>query len=125
MRPLEDASDAPEWLRATERRNGTTAAKLDELIPEGKRRAAMLQVAGKLKRSGLSGDEILPTLRKLKERCRPPLDEPELATIAYPSTIAVDPDDAIPTVPIVESRALDEVVAEFRKWLHLPDPGAL
>jgi Bifunctional DNA primase/polymerase, N-terminal/Primase C terminal 1 (PriCT-1) len=125
MRPLEDATDVPDWLRATERRNGTTAAKLDEVIPEGKRRAAMLQVAGKLKRAGLSGDEIIPTLRKLNERCRPPLDEAELVTIAYPSTIAVDPVAAIPTVREVPECALDEVVDEFRKWLHLPDPGAL
>jgi len=82
-------------------------------------------VAGKLKRAGLSGDEIIPTLRKLNERCVPPLNERELESVAYPSTITADPAAAIPTVPVVASRQLEEVVAEFRTWLHLPDPGAL
>ena len=58
MRPLEDATDAP-GKPATERRNGTTAAKLDEIIPEG---GARRDAPGRrqLKRAGLSGDEILP-----------------------------------------------------------------
>lgn len=128
LHPLDEASpvELPEWLRADARRNGSApAAMLDEVIPEGKRRAAMLQVAGKLKRAGLTGDEILPTLVKMNERCHPPLDENELRSVAYPSTIAVDPAAAIPTVQLVEPRALEEVVELFRAWLHLPDPGAL
>lgn len=80
---------APSWLlEASASTNGNTAANIPDVIPEGQRRAAMLTVAGKLKRAGLSGDEILPTLQKMNERCRPPLDEQELASVAYPSTIA-------------------------------------
>jgi Bifunctional DNA primase/polymerase, N-terminal/Primase C terminal 1 (PriCT-1) len=125
LRGLEEAADWPADLskQARKRRNGT-AEKALEIIPEGQRRAALLSVAGKLKRSGLSGEEILPSLRELNKRCRPPLDENELVTIASPSTIeAVErlgkPEYTGPT------RELDFVVERFRSWLHMPDPGAL
>ena len=126
LRELETPLPAlPAWLHAAERRNGAKQAKLDEIIPEGGRRPAMLAIAGKLKRSGLSGDEIMPTLRKLNERCRPPLEEHELGSIAYPSTIVVDPAAAIPTARLAEPRALEDVVGTFRRYLHLPDPSAV
>jgi hypothetical protein len=114
----------PAWLLAdvSKRQNGRTPA-VGDVIPEGRRRDAMLSVAGKLKRSGLRGDEILPTLRELNRRCRPPLEESELESVAFKSTI--EPVAAIKTVPVAAPRALDEVVAAFRTWLHLPDPGAL
>jgi hypothetical protein len=125
---LKQASPAelPAWLleNAEKRRNGA-AAKVAEIIPEGQRRAAMLSVAGKLKRAELSGEEILPTLRALNQRCRPPLDERELESVALKGTI--EPDAAIPTVIVYDgpTRALGDVVAAFQKWLHLPDLGAL
>ena len=119
-------ADAPAWLLedARERRNG--GAPIGDRIPEGKRRAAMLSVAGKLKRAGLTGDEILPTLRKLNERCDPPLDERELRSVALNSTIAPDAETAIPTAePTPSPRPIDDVLAVFQRWLHLPDPGAV
>ena len=85
----------------------------------------MLTVAGKLKRSGLSGAEILPSLLELNKRCKPPLSEDELASVAFQSTIEPDPAAAIPTAPAAEPRALAEVVETFRRWLYMPDPGAL
>jgi putative DNA primase/helicase len=67
-------AEPPAWLVALARgRPNGPAPKVDEIIPEGRRRAAMLTVAGKLKRAGLTGEEILPTLRELNKRCRPPL----------------------------------------------------
>jgi DNA-binding MarR family transcriptional regulator len=121
LQPLEDAIDWPQVLAADvgKRRNGT-AAKFDEVIPEGKRRAAMLTVAGKLKRSGLTGSEILPSLRELNKRCRPPLDERELESVAYESSIEPEQPLGKPayTGP---ARALGEVVAAFESWLYLPD----
>jgi hypothetical protein len=86
MRTIERGlADPPAWLLddLEQRRNG---ARLGELIPEGRRREAMLTVAGKLKRSGLSGEEILPTLRELNKRCQPPLEERELESVALKST---------------------------------------
>lgn len=126
MRPLERAVPWPAALAldVEQRRNGG-APPVGDVIPEGKRRAAMLTVAGKLKRAGLTGDEILPTLRKLNERCRPPLDEHELASVALKSTIGPDPEAAIPTVPDASPRPVADVVDVFRRWLHLPDPGSV
>ena len=125
LRELEHAVDWPVALTAgTEKRNGAPV-KVDDVIPEGKRRAAMLTVAGKLKRAGLSGDEILPTLRELNRRCRPPLDERELESVAYESTIEPDAETAIRTVSPYTgpSRPIDDVLDVFGRWLHLPDPA--
>ncbi len=121
-RELEHAVAWPEWLLedARTRRSGP-APKVDEIIPEGKRRAAMLSVAGKLKRSGLTGAEILPTLLELNRRCRPPLAESELESVALRSTIKPNPDAAIRTVTEAAPRPLDDVVAVFSRWLLLPD----
>lgn len=124
LRPLNGA--APDWpLKDALAQSDGAAAKLAAVIPEGKRRAAMLTVAGKLKRANLTGQEILPTLRELNKRCQPPLDEAELQSVAFNSTITPDPDTAIRTIEVSEPCALDDVVITFRKWLHLPDPGAL
>jgi hypothetical protein len=69
LRELDQAAEWPAALVAdAEKRSNGAAAKVAEIIPEGKRRAAMLTIAGKLKRSGLSGVEILPTLRELNKR---------------------------------------------------------
>ncbi len=125
MRRLERGlADPPAWLLelGTERQNGA-AARVDKIIPEGRRRAAMLTVAGKLRRTGLTGEEILPSLRELNLRCRPPLDETELQSVAYSTTIAADPETSIPTVPDVASRSLEAVLETFRAWMHMPDPG--
>jgi hypothetical protein len=125
MRELERGlDDWPAWLLddpVDKRRNG--AAPVAEIIPEGRRRAAMLTIAGKLKRAGLTGDEILPTLRKLNERCRPPLDEAELRSVALHSTI--EPAAAIPTVKVVPPQALEQVEVTVRRHLHLPDLAPL
>ena len=122
-----EPADPPEWLveLARGRRNGVAPKPVDEVIPEGRRRDAMLTVAGKLKRAGLSGDEILPTLRKLNERCRPPLDDDEIRSVALNSTIHPDPETAIQRVAVAEPRALADVLETFRRWMHLPDAGAL
>ena len=109
---------------AEKRRNGP-AAKVGDAIPEGQRRAAMLTVAGKLKRAGLAGEEILPTLRELNKRCKPPLDESELESVALKSTIAANPDTAIRTTPATEPCAIEEAVAVFQRWLWLPDTSAV
>lgn len=83
----------------------------------------MLKVAGKLKMAGLTGAEILPSLRELNRRCRPPLDEAELESVAFKSTIGPDPETAIQTVAVAEPRPIESVLEVFRSWLHLPDPG--
>jgi hypothetical protein len=130
IRPPEkvEPAEPPVWLYelldADRQRNGAAAAKVAEIIPEGQRRAAMLTVAGKLKRAGLAGDEILPTLRALNRRCRPPLDERELESVAFKTT-TIEAEPLGRQAYTGPPRALNDVVSTFRKWLYLPDPGAL
>jgi hypothetical protein len=130
MQTVEKAglAEPPAWLieLARDRRNGRPSmAPIDEVIPEGRRRAAMLTVAGKLKRAGLTGEEILPTLRELNRRCRPPLDEAELESVAHKTTIAADPEKSINTVADAAPRPIESVLDVFRGWMHMPDPGLL
>ncbi len=54
-----------------------------EAIPEGSRNTELTRVAGQLRRAGLSEAELLAALRGVnEERCRPPLDDGEVAQIA-------------------------------------------
>jgi hypothetical protein len=119
-----EPTEPPDWLfaEAEKRRNGATA-KVEDTIPEGQRRAAMLIVAGKLKRAGLIGAEILPTLRELNKRCTPPLEEAVLESVAFKSTLGADPETAIRTAPQAEARPIGAVLETFRAWLYLPDPA--
>ena len=121
-------AEPPAWLveLARGRRNGShPAVKVDDVIPEGRRRDAMLTVAGKLKRAGLTGEEILPTLRKLNKRCRPPLDVAELESVALKTTLDADPETAISTVAEAAPRPIESVLNVFRSWMYMPDPGLL
>jgi Bifunctional DNA primase/polymerase, N-terminal/Primase C terminal 1 (PriCT-1) len=127
MRAPEKAELAapPDWLFEVleEQLRFDAAPKVEEIIPEGKRRQAMLSVAGSMRRRGLSGAEILPALTKLNERCRPPLDRRELEEIASDVGRRYQPHaaTAIETTPELEPRPVEEVVATFSRWLWLPD----
>jgi hypothetical protein len=103
------------------------APKVDEIIPEGKRHAAMVSVAGSLRRRGLTGAEIFAALAKLNDRCRPPLGRRELEALAFDVERRYRPDEeaAIDTAPEFEPQPLAETVAVFRRHLHLPDPRPL
>jgi hypothetical protein len=125
LRELGAPPSAPTWLfEDAEKRQNGASAKVASVIPEGQRRAAMLTIAGKLKRAGLNGDEILPTLRELNRRCRPPLDEQELESVAFKSTIEPEAQLGAPAYK-GPARELADVLETFRRWLYLPDPGAL
>ena len=98
MRPLERGiADVPAWLLedAEKRRNGGAAEPVDELIPEGRRREALLSLAGTLRRRGLGASEILAALEAVNEaRCRPPLRPRELEALAHDVAGRWEPDPA-------------------------------
>lgn len=120
LRPLNGALPNAGDLFTAEGPSGSSAV-VDDVIPQGTRRTSMLRVAGALKRRGLSGDEILPTLAQLNRRCRPPLDEAELRTIAYPSTIAADPASSTPFVPgRLAATPITEIQMRSIEWLERP-----
>ncbi|MHB8537691.1 MAG: bifunctional DNA primase/polymerase [Candidatus Dormibacteria bacterium] len=76
----------PAWLLAllAAGRNGRhPAPPLEESIPEGRRSASMVSLAGSMRRRGANADSILAALRiENAARCHPPLDDDELRSIA-------------------------------------------
>jgi hypothetical protein len=124
-----ELADPPAWLfeQLDEQLRSGAAPEVEEVIPEGKRRQAMLSVAGSLRRRGLKGAEILGTLLELNKRCRPPLGRPELERIAFDveQRYRPDEDDKIPSEPAADPRPIREVIETFKEWLYLPDPGSL
>jgi hypothetical protein len=121
-------ADPPAWLLADaeQRRNGA-APPVDDVIPEGRRRDAMLSLAGSMRRRGMTGHEIGVALAAVNaSRCRPPLSSAEIESLAVDVAGRYSPDAnaAIPTVLDTNTVAhtLDDVLATFRTHLHLPDP---
>jgi hypothetical protein len=123
-----EPAQAPAWLleglRA--RRNGT-APPVGEAIPEGARNAELASLAGTMRRRGMDEAAIRAALRETNRlRCRPPLDEGEVASIAA-SITRYRPQRGAPerTQQDVAAReavpfALDVVSA--RELCALPDP---
>jgi hypothetical protein len=90
-------ANVPAWLLedAEKRRNGGPAEPVDELIPEGQRREALLSLAGTLRRRGLGASEILAALEAVNvARCRPPLRPRELEALAHDVARRWEPDPA-------------------------------
>ncbi len=125
-RELEHAVVWPDWLRALAPARNGPASAVERVIAAGRRNAELASVAGTLRRRGLEADEILGALVAVNAaRCRPPLTKRELEQIAT-SVARYEPAAELGapahTGPRLE---LEELVATFRRWLHMPDPGAL
>jgi hypothetical protein len=82
-------AEAPAWLLALVRghaddRNGKAAAPAEgEPIPEGRRNDTLTRLAGSMRAAGLAADAILAALLVVnRNRCRPPLPDKEVETIA-------------------------------------------
>lgn len=76
---------APEWLleRLRESNRSTTAAKVGDVIPKGRRNAELTRIAGAMRRQGATEIEILAALRTANEtRCEEPLPEQDVERIA-------------------------------------------
>ena len=111
-----------------------TVEPIGEIIVEGQRNATLTSLAGSMRRRGMSEKAILAALvAENRARCRPPLGHDELAQIAA-SVARYTPADVAGTLPVSESSAdsaasatvtLAEVEETFRRWLLMPDMGAL
>ena len=76
----------------------------------------------------MSQTAILEALRvQNEESCKPPLPESEIRDLAedVASRYKPDPESAIRTTAAVKPQPLAAVLETFRRWLYLPDPGAL
>jgi hypothetical protein len=125
IRPRFARAEPPAWLSGGAARPKRAAAVAD-VIPEGKRNSELASLAGTMRRRGMSAAEVTPALEAVNsERCRPPLPRAEVAAIAD-GVARYEPAESLGK-PAYEgpARALDDVVETFRRWLYLPDPGAL
>jgi hypothetical protein len=107
--------------------NGTgrakVAAQVEDRIPDGKRRANLLSVAGTMRRRGLAEPEILAALREVNtRRCDPPLDDAEVEDLAADVGERYEPVETIgrPTYT-GPANAIEQTIETFEHWLHLPD----
>ena len=126
---VEDLTDATPALIEFLQRAGSKAAPVeasgsDSHFPEGQRNDALARVAGKLRRSGLEGDELESALLAVNaRRCDPPLAESEVAAIAKSmARYALGPETASPTPwtpPAVNSYGgtFDPAAIPQRQWL--------
>jgi hypothetical protein len=81
-------AEAPEWalILADPPRAEAPKSAADAII-EGGRHNALVSIAGSMRRRGLSGHEILPSLQAVNEaRCHPPLDDADVKRIAFSAT---------------------------------------
>jgi len=91
---------------ANSARAATPAAAPAKVIPEGGRNQALTSLAGTLRRRGLEAAEIVAALTAVNAtRCRPPLAEAELHTIAA-SVGRYQPAQPIATEPVPETLAM-------------------
>lgn len=127
-----DIAAAPQWLLdmlAQTGRNGKGNGKgkaaplVEDRIPDGKRRANLLSVAGTMRRRGLAEPEILAALREVNaRRCDPPLEDAEVEGLAADVDERYEPVETIgrPTYT-GPANAIDQTLETFEHWLHLPD----
>jgi hypothetical protein len=128
LRGLGSPPPPPAWLLADAltRRNGL-APKVEAIIPAGQRHDRLISLSGTMRRRGLGEGEILAALEAVnQQRCKPPLNPQELEELARDVAGRYMPAEQLGK-PAYNgpARKLEEVVATFRRWLHLPDPGAL
>lgn len=98
---LKDAYKKSEVSEGSEDGNKGTFSS-DEKIPDGQRNSILTSLAGKLRRIGLSREEIEVTLLTTNNRCIHPLSEKEVRTIARsiskyePAYNLIDPNNINP-----------------------------
>lgn len=97
--PPSQLPEPPVWLLKLLYSVGTSisAARTEQqqpsnAIPAGQRNAALTSMAGTMRRVGMSQSEIVAALKTANaERCKPPMDDSEIETIAW-SVARYEPD---------------------------------
>jgi hypothetical protein len=130
---LSDTPILPErWAkRLNQRREDGSREPIPDKLTVGSRHAALLRLAGAMRRQGSNYDEIHVALTVMNDaRCEPPKPQGEIDALAadiverYPA----DPDRRIEPLlptrrpdPDTQAAALEETRHVFKKWLYLPD----
>lgn len=120
--PLLPWANAPESLLKLVTVNGTPPPVLgdSDTIPQGRRHAAMLSLAGAFRARGFSPETVLANLRVVNElQCKPPLPDDEVRKLAeYVGTKPAGFSRPQPTSAEVVLRSVSAVDTVPVKWLH-------
>ena len=125
--------DIPDWLMALlvkeDERDGKPAPPLPEYIPQGGRRAALLSLAGSMRRRGAGQGAIFAALMaENAEKCRPPLDRGEVAQIASSAVRDWEPEEVplivAPTPKTARARKVEATTVRMSDLQYevLPEP---
>jgi KaiC/GvpD/RAD55 family RecA-like ATPase len=117
----------PAWMPEADGDGSPADTDEWEVIPEGRRNETLVNIAGALRRQGMSAEQIAYALASINKRCCvPPLDLSEIVTIAE-SAGRYDPQPDwsvdIEGVPHLGAKTLEEVTIDMRD-LVLPPPAA-
>ena len=119
--PQAGLADLPKWVVAAKtapESTDTGAKRVGYIIPEGRRDNELTRIAGGMRRTGSTPDEIYERLVKVNsKRCRPPLDDKDLCRISQ-SIGRYQPEQkkAEDRYIILENDDPDTVARAFRKW---------
>lgn len=135
---IEEAPRLPDaWARKiSERKPDGSREPIPEKLTQGHRHAALLRVAGAMRRQGAGYPEIHAALSRMNEaRCDPPKPADTIEALArdvaerYPPEPDLDATVRVPAPIRTDARphgeqcmALEKTVDTFTHWLHLPDP---
>jgi hypothetical protein len=122
-----ELAEPPAWLlEDAERRRNGRAPKVGPEIPEGQRDSTLASLAGTMRRRGMDESAIAAALKvENANRCRPPLAEAEVERIAA-SIARYEPAEGEPEPRReVEPVAITDAIGTFRRWLEMPDAGAV
>lgn len=103
----------PQWFIDLLKESKRPSGPISFIIPKNRRNVELTRLAGVLRRQGFETDEILASLRTTNaKRCRPPLADDELTTIAG----SIGRKDA--TSPLITALRDDLGNAERFAWLN-------
>ena len=116
--PSTPLADMPEWMiELLQERTETQPVNPDATYITGERNNALTQVAGAMRRKGLSEDAIFAALQvHNREKCNPPLTDGEVLLISK-SVARYEPQDAPPVIKVAAPAydVIDEIEAEARE----------
>ena len=117
LRSLDEREPAPSWLLAAPNGNRPVVAG-GAPIPAGRRNSELAALGGALRRRGGTEAEILAAIRAANERCQPPLNDAEVASVAA-SVARYEPATGA-TGGHVGLRRLAEIEMRSIEWLERP-----